>query len=132
MGSPFSLNGKHVLVTGASSGIGRSVAIEAAQAGASVTALGRNEERLSQTISALVGEGHNSFAFDLCDPLALAEFVSQLDDLDGIVHVAGITRMAPAKFISQKDVQAVLPAFSTSQAGYISASSLFARTRSGI
>ena len=54
---PFSLTGKRILVTGASSGIGRQTAIACAEMGAQVLITGRNAERLAETLAALTGEG---------------------------------------------------------------------------
>ena len=53
MYNPFSLQGKTILVTGASSGIGKSTAIECSKLGASVVVLGRNERRLRETFDQL-------------------------------------------------------------------------------
>ena len=58
MYNPFSLEGKHILVTGASSGIGQSTAIECSRLGAQLFITGRNEERLLETYSLLEGRGH--------------------------------------------------------------------------
>ena len=56
--NPFSLEGRVILITGASSGIGQATAIECSKLGAVVILTGRNEERLKQTILMLEGEGH--------------------------------------------------------------------------
>lgn len=106
--NPFSLEGRHVLVTGASSGIGQTTAVESARMGARVTALGRDQDRLAQTLKALEGEGHQSIALDLCDTEELGRVVSGLDPVDGVVCSAGITRTAPAKFISSKDFNEIM------------------------
>ena len=55
--NPFSLEGKTILVTGASSGIGQTTAIECSKLGAKVVITGRNVERLQQTFSQLDGDG---------------------------------------------------------------------------
>ncbi len=106
--SPFSLINRHILITGASSGIGQAIAIEASRMGAQVTALGRNQERLSQTLDAMEGKGHQSFTLDLCNRSELADIVLQIDHIDGVVHSAGISSTAPAKFITEEDLKAVL------------------------
>ncbi|MCF5941399.1 SDR family NAD(P)-dependent oxidoreductase, partial [Xanthomonas perforans] len=62
---PFSLEGKRVLVTGASSGIGRQIAITCSQMGASVVITGRNTERLQATFDQLDGQGHTQVVADL-------------------------------------------------------------------
>jgi len=101
--SPFSLKSRHILITGASSGIGQAIAIETARMGARVTVLGRDQGRLAQTLGAMVGAGHKSFSLDLCDTSKLVDIVPLFDKVDGVVHSAGITRTAPAKFISEQD-----------------------------
>ena len=65
MGNQFLLEGKTILVTGSSSGIGRGVAVECAKMGAKLVLNGRNEERLAQTLAMLEGEGHIVIAADL-------------------------------------------------------------------
>ena len=59
MNNPFSLSGKTILVTGASAGIGRGIAIACAGMGALVVLTARNAERLQETLSMLEGEGHS-------------------------------------------------------------------------
>ena len=65
--NPFSLIGKTILVTGASSGIGRATAIECSKMGATVVITGRNENRLKETFHALTGEVHQVVVADLSD-----------------------------------------------------------------
>lgn len=103
----FSLEGKTVLVTGASSGIGRQVAISVAEAGAKVFITGRNQERLEECFGLLPGEGHQSFVADLLDEEAIDYLVDRLDKLDGVVFSAGITTHTPAKFIREKDFDTI-------------------------
>lgn len=91
MYNPFSLEGKAILVTGASSGIGRSVAIECSRLGARVLITGRNPERLEQTFQALSGENHCMILADLAHEEQRQELLSQLPELNGIVHCAGIS-----------------------------------------
>ena len=67
MNNRFSLSGKTILVTGASSGIGRSIAIACAEAGARLILNGRNQLRLQSTLEALIGEGHETIQADLTD-----------------------------------------------------------------
>ena len=65
MYNPFSLSGKTILVTGASSGIGRATAIECSKMGAVLVLTGRNQERLQETLALLEGKGHSLFTCDL-------------------------------------------------------------------
>ncbi|MEA3445708.1 MAG: SDR family oxidoreductase [Bacteroidota bacterium] len=99
----FSLEGKTILVTGASSGIGKQVAISVAAAGAKVCITGRNRERLEECFNTLQGGGHHLHVADLIDEDAVNLLVDELDKLDGVVFSAGITTHKPAKFIRGKD-----------------------------
>lgn len=100
--NPFSINCKHILVTGASSGIGRSIAIECAKLGANVIITGRNEQRLKETLTLLEGDGHSLIIADLLTSLDIDTIVSKLSILDGIVNCAGLTRLSPFTFITRK------------------------------
>lgn len=100
--NPMNLNGRHVVVTGASAGIGRSVAIQASKLGAKVSLIARNEERLKETLEMLEGGGHQTFSFDLMnvseiEPL-LKKIVEQNGPIDGLVHCAGLGGNRPIKF----------------------------------
>lgn len=100
----FSLTGKKILVTGASSGIGKETAILISKAGATVFISGRDHARLDETFSLLERIGHQVFTSDLTDMEAIAELTDKLPALDGIVHSAGITGHVPAKFIQKEDI----------------------------
>ena len=102
--NPFSLEGKIVLVTGASSGIGRGIAITCSKMGASVFLSGRNTEKLSQTLSLLDGKGHHIAQGDLTDGDTRKSLVEDLPMLDGVVHCAGIGQRIPCKFLQEGDV----------------------------
>ncbi len=86
--SPFRLDGKRILITGASSGIGRSCAIECAKAGATVIFTGRNEARLNEVENELVGEDHIKLLADLNDKDQVTSLVSQSGKVDGVVNCA--------------------------------------------
>lgn len=105
--NPFSLVGKTILVTGASSGIGRAIAIECAKMGAQMIITGRNAERLNQTFEELVGEGHQQLIADLSNTESLGEVVNQLPALNGLVHCAGIAAPLPFKFIKESDLKSI-------------------------
>lgn len=100
--NPFSLLGKTILITGASSGIGRATAIECSKLGAKVIITARNEKRLQETMSQLEGNGHQMFLADLSSGEDLDMLVSQLHELDGIVNNAGYTKMRPILQIDEK------------------------------
>lgn len=108
--NPFSLAGKTILVTGASSGIGRATAILCSQMGARVVITGRNEGRLIETMAALSGEGHLQIAADLTEEESLTKLVDRLPQLDGIVHCAGIGHRKPCKAIKLEDIETVMNA----------------------
>ena len=108
--NPYSLDGKTILVTGASSGIGRATAILCSRMGAKVVVTGRNEKRLQETLDALYGDGHLQIAADLTDKETLARLVMDLPQLNGVVHCAGIGHRKPCKSILEEDITAVMSA----------------------
>lgn len=101
MFNPFSLEGKTILVTGASSGIGRGIAIECSKMGAKVVINGRNEQRLNETLELLEGEGHIALRADLSKQEDIDALVTQCPELNGIVHSAGIPKICAVKHISR-------------------------------
>lgn len=107
MYNPYSLEGKTILVTGASSGIGRATAIECSKLGATVVITARNEERLKETLDALEGDGHQMICFDMSNTEGLDEFVAQLPLLQGFVSNAGTNIMSPVSFIKDEDLKEV-------------------------
>ena len=107
MYNPFSLNNKTILVTGASSGIGKGVAEELSKMGASCCLTARNRQRLNSTLDNLSGEGHLIFPYDLCDKENLTEFVDNLPQLDGIVLCAGIIKTMPVKNITDIAIEEI-------------------------
>lgn len=102
----FLLNNKTILITGASSGIGKATAILSSQMGANVVIHGRDIERLNQTYSQLNTSGkHQIIQADLSHTNELMDFVKQCPSLDGIVHCAGIVKPVPVKFIQPKHIE---------------------------
>lgn len=106
--NPFTLSGKQILVTGASSGIGKGIALACASMGATVIVNGRNLERLNETLADLPEGDHKLAAADLSDRTAVAEMVSSLPALDGLVQCAGVANRIPCKAINQQDIDYVL------------------------
>lgn len=104
MNYPFTLFNKTILVTGASSGIGRSIAITCSQMGAKVIITGRNEKRLHQTYIDLEGIGHEKLIADLTDLTQMKDMVEQLPKLDGVVSNAGIVKSLITQASEPKDV----------------------------
>lgn len=115
-GNPFSLSGRTILITGASSGIGRTTAIACSQMGARLVIVGRNEQRLHDTLSALVGEGHLSVICELTDQSSVQKLVAQIDKLNGVVYCAGTQETCITKMLTEKIVQNLLDTNFTSVA----------------
>lgn len=107
MYNPFSLSEKNILVTGASSGIGKATAIECSKLGAKVFITGRNASRLNDTYNSLEGDGHAQFAVDLSNEESAIEFINILPQLNGIVHAAGIVKTLPFQFVNKQDIHNV-------------------------
>ncbi len=106
--NPFSLQGKTVLITGASSGIGRETAIVCSKMGANVVITGRNELRLKETFEALEGNCNLSILADLTDSDAIDSLVQNLPSLNGVVHCAGIGDRSMLKMVKEKDITKVM------------------------
>lgn len=105
--NPFSLEGKTILVTGASSGIGQVTAIECSRMGAKVVITGRNIERLQETFCQLEGVGHIKIAADINDENDIAKLVEECPVLTGLVNNAGRGKSKPVNFINMEDLQDV-------------------------
>lgn len=106
--NPYSLKGKTILVTGASSGIGQATAIECAKLGAKVIITARNKERLEKTLNAMDGEVHEIRICDFSNESELKEMVSSLPCIDGLVNNAGFTKAKPIQFIKEEDIHGLL------------------------
>lgn len=102
--NPFSLEGKTVLVTGASSGIGRAVSVACSKMGATIIACGRNEHRLEETLSMLESNGCQKRIIDINNSNAVNEMVAGLPLLDGVVHCAGISIRSLCKQLDYQQV----------------------------
>lgn len=96
--NPFSLEGKTILVTGASSGIGQATAIECSKMGATLVITGRNEQRLKSTLGMLEGEGHKMVMADLTAENDIKLLVDSCGHLDGAAICNGIIFMLPSLF----------------------------------
>ena len=110
--NPFSLQGKTVVITGASSGLGRECAFQCSRMGAKIVALGRNEQRLNDLTNSLEGEGHKMWTFDLTNLDDINNLVNDIHDnygkIDGFVHSAGVEKTAPSKLLSPSDYENLL------------------------
>ena len=110
--SPFSLEGKTILVTGASSGIGKATAIECSKLGGSLVLNGRNEEHLNATLKELdssQGQQHCAIVADLTTAAGLDKLIAELPALDGVSDNAGTTNgNKPIKFIKEDELSEIL------------------------
>ena len=107
MNNPFSLEGKTIIVTGASSGIGRQCAIDCSRQGAKVVAIARNRERLDETLSMLNGKGHCGFIYDFTNSEGITELVSTIlrdcGRVGGMIYAAGTEKTLPIKLLRPDD-----------------------------
>ncbi len=106
--NPFSLEGKTVLVTGASSGIGRAAAVECSRLGAHVILTGRDSHRLEETLSQLAGNGHQVSICDLNDTGAIEQMIDTLPELQGLINNAGYTVFSPVQFIEENAYKSMI------------------------
>lgn len=100
--NPFSLANKTILVTGASSGIGKAIAIECSKMGANIIITGRDQNRLMETFVLLTGDYNQQVIADFSTTEGIKSLIEQLPVLDGVVHAAGIIKRLPLKFINEK------------------------------
>ena len=99
---------KTILVTGASSGIGRAIAIACAAKGETIILTGRNIARLEETRAQMAGEGHRIIPADLTEATQRQALVEALPMLDGVVHCAGIGSRVLGKMLGEEDVRQVM------------------------
>ncbi|EKY13138.1 SDR family NAD(P)-dependent oxidoreductase [Capnocytophaga sp. oral taxon 324] len=104
MYNPFSLENKTILVTGASSGIGKAIAIECSKMGAQVVITGRNEQRLQETYGQLEGAQPAYIVADLTKKEDIETLAKQIDSLNGLVNCAGISGHLLFSFLKEDDI----------------------------
>ncbi|HRP58689.1 MAG: SDR family oxidoreductase [Flavobacteriales bacterium] len=103
--TPFHLHGKTIFISGASSGIGRQIAISVSQMGGRVVITGRNQDRLDETFKSLSGSGHLTVLGDLTDTNQRDNIIKQLPQLDGVVMNAGMVQAYPIKFMTLEKIK---------------------------
>jgi len=105
-------DGKCVLVTGASSGIGRAIAVELSRHGARVILSGRDEGRLAETSRQLTADGHQILPLDLVDHSRILPAIIELRDkigrIYGLCHSAGVVETRPLSSNKVEVVQSML------------------------
>lgn len=106
--NPFSLEGKTILITGASSGIGMAIAIECSKMGARVVITARNSERLNDTFLQMEGDGNVQIIADLSSQEDIAYLTEELPILDGVVHCAGFTKILPFSFVNEEALSSIM------------------------
>lgn len=110
--NPLDMSGRLVVITGASSGLGRATACLLGRLNARLILVGRNEARLAETRSSLEGGPHTAVAFDLAEtdeiPKWIQDLVSQHGQIAGLAHMAGIHSAKPLKMLDSAHFESVL------------------------
>ena len=106
--TPFSLQGKKILVTGASSGIGLSICRAVVASGGEVIGVARREERLKEMVNELSDEKASYIAADLSADTGIEDIVAKMPEVNGLVYAAGITKLSPLKFIKRQNLEEVM------------------------
>jgi NAD(P)-dependent dehydrogenase (short-subunit alcohol dehydrogenase family) len=100
----FFLKNKTILVTGASGGIGRQIAITITEAGGNVIITGRDEIKLNETFNLLLNKGNKMIPIELTKDSEIGKLIQFCPPLDGVIHSAGIADLYPTKFINKKKI----------------------------
>ena len=106
------LSGKHILVTGASSGIGKETAVSCSRCGAKVTLIARREAELEKTIHELSGNGHSYYTADLTEldtiEALIKKIVSENGSIDGLAYCAGVSSNRPISMLPYEKIHEVM------------------------
>lgn len=110
--NPFSLIGKNIIISGASSGIGRQTAITCSKLGARVVLLARDEKRLEETVSMMDNSSeHLFYSIDLTDYDSVKNLIKQvvgiIGRIDGVVNCAGISLTIPLNLVTPSKIRKV-------------------------
>ncbi|MFH0725708.1 MAG: SDR family oxidoreductase [Pseudomonadota bacterium] len=110
--NPMALNERRILVTGASSGIGRSTSMLLSQLGANLVLVGRNKTKLEESFHSLAGTGHHQEIMELDKTRSIPGWLKAVSGrygrLNGMVHCAGIHLVCPLRFLKDNDVESIL------------------------
>lgn len=109
MCNPYSLEGKTILVTGASSGIGKTTAIECSKLGARLILLARNAEKLDEVLSLLDNQqlAHQKIVVDITNTEMLSSVIKDMPVIDGCVSNAGIGDTVPVQFYTPEEINKI-------------------------
>lgn len=107
MFNPYSLEGKTILITGAASGIGKETSIESSKMGAKIVAVDLNVNGLETLLPQLEGEGHQTFAGNLCDEDFLNTLADSTPELNGVFLCAGVSDTTLVKFLTEEKIDRV-------------------------
>jgi NAD(P)-dependent dehydrogenase (short-subunit alcohol dehydrogenase family) len=112
MNSPYDLKARNILITGASSGIGRQCAISCSRMGATIILIGLETDKLQDTVSQLEGSGHISYTQDITEydklESIIKESVEKLGPINGFIHSAGIEMSRPLKVLKPENFEKVI------------------------
>lgn len=110
--NPMDLSGKYIMVTGASSGIGKGIAIFLSKMGADIIMVARNEERLKETYKELAPGTHSYYLFDLNNLDEIENLINNIckdgRKLNGLVHSAGIAMTIPLQYLKMNDLKNIM------------------------
>lgn len=108
----LNLSGKNIIVTGASSGLGRTTSIVLSQLGANVCLIGRDLTRLKETANQMIGDKNLIIPFDLCKFDEYKNMFDQIKShfglLHGLIHFAGINKMLPLKIMKISQIKEIV------------------------
>lgn len=112
MVNPMYLKGKNIMVTGASSGIGKGIAILLSKLGANIIMVARNEEKLKETYDELEPGNHSYYLMDLNNLDEIENMIKNVcsngEKLNGLVHSAGISMTIPLQYLKLSDVENIM------------------------
>lgn len=108
--NPFDLENKNIVITGASSGIGRATAVACSNAGANIVLIGRNKTELEKTVNMSSSDVQKTtYALDITEYHLLKDIIhqttNQIGKIDGFVHCAGIQKPAPIRIMRPTDYE---------------------------
>ena len=109
MYNPYTLEGKTILVTGASSGIGKTTAIECSKLGAHLVLMARSTDKLDEVLSLLDNQqlSHQKIVVDITNTDMLSSVIKDMPVIDGCVSNAGIGDTVPVQFYTSEEINKI-------------------------